>query len=95
MLAAIVFAILGLIELIVGLRFAFLLLGANPASAFVNWIYTWSAPLVAPFEGIFNQHAVTAGTGVVVHSVFDWTALIALLVYAIIGGILGRLLAGV
>lgn len=95
MLGAIVYAITGLIEVIVGLRFAFLLLGANPASAFVNWIYTWSAPLVAPFESIFNQHAVTTGAGVVVHSVFDWTSLIALIIYAVIGGIIGRLLSGV
>lgn len=95
MLGAIVYAIVGIVELIVGLRFVFLLLGANPTAPLVNWIYTWSSPLVAPFEGIFNQHAIATGTGVVVHSIFDWTALIALIVYALIGGIIARLLSNV
>lgn len=95
MLGAIVYAILGVIELIVGLRFVFLLLGANPSAPLVNWVYTWSGPLVAPFDGIFNQHPVAAGAGVVVHSVFDWTGLIALIVYALVGGIIARLLSGI
>ena len=92
MLGGLVYAIFGFIELLVGLRFVFLLLGANPVSPFVSWIYTWSEPLVVPFSGIFGQHAVITSAGVVVHSVLDWTTLIALIIYAAAGGILGRLL---
>ncbi len=94
MLAAIVSAIVGVIEGLVALRFVFRLLGANPSNAFVDWIYQWSTPLVSPFAGIFGRNATISGQGFVTQSVFDWTALIALVVYAIIGGIVIRLVGG-
>jgi hypothetical protein len=85
MIASLIYIVVGFIELLIGFRFVLLLLGANPASGFVSWIYSWSQPFVAPFYGIFGQHSATAtGTGVVVQSVFDWTALIALVVYGFI-----------
>ena len=84
--------IFGAIELIIGLRFFFLLLGVNPSASFVSWIYSLSGPLVAPFTGIFGA-ATTASSGAVVHSVFEPAAIVALVVYAAVGGILLRLLA--
>ena len=42
MIARIIAAIIGFIEIIIGLRFIFLLIGANPNSQFVSWIYDWS-----------------------------------------------------
>lgn len=91
MIARIVTIILGVISLIVGLRFVFLLLGANPSSQFVSWIYDWSQPFVAPFAGIFGQSSTVAaaGQGIVTQSIFDWTALIALVIYGIIGAVVG------
>ncbi|HJQ08749.1 MAG TPA: hypothetical protein VJ836_04695 [Candidatus Saccharimonadales bacterium] len=84
MIAAIVYILVGFIEILVGFRFLFKLLGANPASALVGWVYDLSGPLVAPFAGIFGQNAATVpGTG----SVFEWTTLIALLFYGFIGAI--------
>jgi hypothetical protein len=91
MVGMIIYVFLGLIELLLGLRFVFLLLGANPASAIVGWVYSWSGIFTAPFAGIFGQTATTAGPGVVSQSVFDWTTLIALIVYGLIGAILGNL----
>lgn len=91
MIGTIIYVIGGVIETLVGLRFVFRLLGANPDNAFVGWIYDWSTPLVAPFAGIFGQTATVAGAGVVTASVFDWTALIAFIIYALIFGLLGRL----
>lgn len=70
-----------------GLRFIFLLFGANPATPFVRWIYSTSSPFIAPFNGIFG-HATVAPAGTVVHSVFDPSTLIALAVYGIVGVIL-------
>lgn len=90
MIAGILYAIVGFIEVLLGLRFLFRLLGANPGSAFVELIYDWSTPLVTPFAGIFGQEATVTGPGVVTQSVFDWTALIALIVYALIGAVLVR-----
>lgn len=96
MLGALAYAIVGFIELLLGLRFILLLLGANPGSIFVSWIYTWSEPFAAPFADIFGRHSVTStGIGVVTTSVFDWTTLIALVIYALIGGVIARLLANV
>jgi YggT family protein len=91
MVAAIIYAIGGIIEALIGLRFLFRLLGANPNSDFVELIYNWSTPLVQPFAGIFGQNAeLVAGPDIVATSVFDWTALIALLVYALIIGLITR-----
>lgn len=94
MFVGIISAIFGFIEALLALRFVFRLLGANPDNVFVNWIYDWSTPLAAPFAGIFGQDATVAGPGVVTQSVFDWTALIALVVYGLIGGLILRLLGG-
>jgi hypothetical protein len=91
MFAGLIYVVGVFVEFLVGLRVLFLLLGANPANAFVHWIYTWSSPFVAPFSGIFGQHnATVAGQGVVVTSVFDWTGLIAFIVYGFIVGALGH-----
>lgn len=95
MMAGILSAVVGFISTLVALRFVFRLLGANPANVFVNWVYDWSSPLVAPFAGIFGQDAaVVEGPGLVTPSVFDWTALIALIVYALVGGLIIRLVSG-
>lgn len=88
MVSGILYTIVGIIEGLVGLRIILRLLGANPGSLIVDWIYGWSTPLVAPFAGVFGQEATVAGPGVVTQSVFDWSALVALLVYGIIGALL-------
>lgn len=91
MLTGIITAIIGVIEVLVGLRFVFLLLGANPANGFVSVVYDWSTPLVQPFAGIFGQSAEVTGRGAVVPSVFDWTALIAFVVYGLLAIVISRL----
>lgn len=91
MITSIIYGIGGFIEGIIGLRFLLRLLGANPATDFVRWIYDWSTPFVRPFAGIFGQNASVTGRGVVTSSVFDWSALIALLVIGLIVGVLGNM----
>jgi hypothetical protein len=85
--AAIISFIFGAIELLLGLRFVFLLLGANPMAPFVLWVYNTSNPIIVPFAGILGR-ATTAPTGVVVHGIFDPSTLIALIICAAVGGIL-------
>jgi hypothetical protein len=89
-MAAIISLVFGFIELLVGLRFIFLLLGANPSAWFVMWVYNTSAPLVTPFAGILGHPTtVPAGAaGAIVHSVFDPSTLVAFIVYAVVGGII-------
>jgi uncharacterized protein YggT (Ycf19 family) len=93
MISAIIYAIGGIIEALIGLRFLLRLLGANPNAGFVQWIYDWSTPLVAPFAGIFGQQATITGEGVVTTSVFDWSAMIAFIIYGIVVYILVRVFA--
>lgn len=74
----IVWFITGVIVSIVALRFALLLLGANRGADFTDFIYSTSAPLVAPFVGIFGEP--TYG-----QSVFEISSLLAAVVYLLIG----------
>lgn len=97
-MAGIISAIFGAVELVVGFRFIFLLFAANPAASFVNWIYSVSSPLVAPFAGVLGQSTTVPSTGIAVstgvRSVFEPSSLVALVVYAAIGVVLVRLFGG-
>jgi YggT family protein len=88
---SIVSLIFGLIELSIGLRFLFLLLGASAQSSLVAWIYSVTQPLVTPFTAIFG-HSTAAAPGTLAGSVFEPASLIALIVYGIIGGFILRML---
>ncbi len=95
MISRIIYGVGGFIEALVALRFALRLLGADANNAIVSWIYAWSTPIVAPFSGIFGQDAtVVHGVGTVATSVFDWTALVALVAIGIVVGVLGVFLGG-
>jgi YGGT family len=78
----IVWFIVGVIEVSLLLRFVLKLLGANPASGFVDFIYTFTGVLTAPFDNIFGVSNTTSGT---VDSVFEPSILVAAIVYALIG----------
>lgn len=83
---SILYIVFSIVEFLVGFRFLFRLLGANPANTFVAWIYSLSGPLVAPFQGIFGAPAITPGTAV--QGVFELASLIALIVYGILAAVL-------
>jgi hypothetical protein len=74
----VVYFVLGVLEVIMGLRFIFRLLGANPDSDFVMVLYNLSLVFVTPFNGIFNDQAIGR------ISVFEVSTLIAMLIYALI-----------
>ena len=80
--------VLGVLEVILGLRLLFRLLGANTDNGFITFLYSLSHIFVVGFNGIFNDQALG-------RSVFEVSTLIAMLVYALIAwGIvsLGRVL---
>jgi hypothetical protein len=84
----ITYFVLGVLEVILLLRFLFRLLGANQGSAFVMLLYNLSHVFVGPFNGIFNDQALGK-------SVFETSTLVAMIVYALLAwGIvsLGRVL---
>ena len=67
-----------LIATIIALRFALKLLGASPQAEFVGFIYGVTAPLVAPFRGIFPDTAQG-------FFVFEPSSLVAMVIYLLIG----------
>lgn len=76
----VIYYILGLLEIMLGLRFIFMLLGANPRSGFTSFLYSVSGIFIAPFSGIFSPMSTT---GLASRSVFDPAAIIAMLIYAL------------
>ncbi len=78
----IVWYIVGLIEVLIAIRFILKVFGANPNSSFVDFIYNITGVLTAPFDSIFR---VTSSTSGIVHSVFEPSILVAAAVYGLIG----------
>jgi len=74
----IIWFLVGIVETLLAFRFVFELLGANPASGFTQLVYTFSYPFAEPFRSIFG---ITAVGG----SVFDWSLIIAAIVYLLLG----------
>ncbi|NLK68850.1 MAG: YggT family protein [Clostridiaceae bacterium] len=85
----VIYYILGLLEVLLGLRFLFMLLGANPRSGFTSFIYAITGIFIAPFSGIFSPFSTT---GLASRSVLDPATLIAMAIYALIAWGIVRLL---
>jgi len=75
---AIISFLLCVLEIILALRFVFRLLVANPYSAFVAALYSFSYIFAAPFSDIFTNPALGRG------SVLEVSTLVAMLIYALI-----------
>lgn len=84
----VIYFLLGVLEVIMALRFIFKLLGANAGNGFVSFLYNLSYVFVAPFNSMFTNPSVG-------RIVFEITTLIAMLIYALVAwGLvwLGRLI---
>ena len=79
-----IYWIFGLIEGLIAIRFVLKALGANPSAGFAEFIYAITAPLVAPFVGLFGN---PTGQG----SVLEMASIVALIVYALLAWLLSRL----
>ena len=75
---AVVGFIVGVVDILIAARFLGKLFGASSQSAFVNFIYQVSGPMVAPFTGIFGNSVSRTNT-------FETASLVAIVVYAVIG----------
>ena len=73
----IVWYILDVLEVLLALRFILKLLDANTGAAFTRFIYDFSGVFTLPFESVFR---VTQVSG----SIFEWTTILAMLVYWLI-----------
>jgi YggT family protein len=83
--AMITYLVVGVVEALIIIRVTLKLLAANPSSGFVRFIYNVSAPLVAPFQGIFP-------TPVTQNSVLELSAFVAIAAYALIAWVIVRLI---
>jgi hypothetical protein len=79
-----VYWVFGLIEGLIVIRFVLKALGANPSAGFAEFIYGITAPLVAPFYGLFGNPSAQG-------SVLELHSLVALIVYGLLAWLLGKL----
>jgi len=84
----VVWYILGILECLLAFRFVLKLLGANPTAGFSSFIYGVSQPFAAPFLNVFKVSKVEG-------SIFEWTTLLAMIVYWLVAmGIIRLLVMG-
>jgi len=76
--------ILGILEALLAFRFVLKLLGANPGAGFTNFIYGVSYPFANPFLSVFRMTKVAG-------SIFEWTTLLAMIVYGLVAWAIVRL----
>jgi len=77
-LARVVSFVFGAIEVLIAMRFVLQLLGANAETGFVSFIYDLSSIFMAPFNAVLTTTTASGAT-------LEWSALVALAVYALIG----------
>lgn len=82
----IVWYVLSLLEVLLGFRFVLKLMGANPEAGFSSFVYALTWPFTAPFLAVFPRTVVQG-------SIFEWTTLLAMLVYWMIALAIVRLFA--
>jgi YggT family protein len=80
-----VWLVVGLIEALIAIRFVLKVLGANPAAGFASFIYNITYPLILPFIGLF-------GTPQAGGSVLELHSITALIVYALVGWLIAKVL---
>lgn len=81
-LANAVWYLLGFVEVLLAIRFVLKLLGANPKSGFVDFVYAASGIFTSPFRGIFSTPTTE---GDITTAFFETATVVAMVVYALIG----------
>jgi len=81
----VIWFIAGVINILIAIRFILLLLGANQSAGFVDFIYGITGAIVAPFVGIFGQPVFG-------QFMFDWSSVLAIVVYSLIAWGLAKLI---
>jgi len=77
----VVYYILGILEFLLAFRLVFKILGAEPNSGFVSFIYSVSRVLLVPFTAVFRSAATQ---GIETKAVLEPSTIIAMIVYALI-----------
>ncbi len=83
-LVQLVYLLFGVLEVLLLLRFALKALAANPQADFAAFVYGVTAPFLAPFVGLFGTPAANG-------AVLEPHTLVAIVVYALVGWLIARL----
>jgi hypothetical protein len=83
-LTQLVYWVFALVEGLILVRLILKVLGANPAAGLAQFIYGITTPLVAPFLGLFPNQTYQG-------SVLELSSVVALIVYALVAWLLGKL----
>ena len=83
-LTQVIWMLLGFLETVLALRFLFKLIGVNPANAFATLLYGFTDLFVTPFASLTRAPSAEG-------MVFEFSTLIAMLVYALVFYALERL----
>jgi len=81
----IVWYLLGVIEILLALRFVLKFIGANVSAGFTRFIYAVSSPLAGSFMNVVDPSQIG-------RSIFDWSIILAIIIYALIAWGLVKLL---
>ena len=79
--------VIGTVEVLLGLRVMLRILGANPGSNFISWLYSTTDQMLLPFWNIFPA-ATISGIYIV-----EFSTLFAMLAYAFFGWAIMKLIA--
>jgi hypothetical protein len=82
------YLVFGIVEGLLAIRLVLKLLGANPLAGFTNFIYGVTDFFMAPFRNLLPA----VGTGSSSGAVLETSVVIAIIVYALIGWVLARLI---
>jgi uncharacterized protein YggT (Ycf19 family) len=85
----VIWFLVGLMSILLAIRFVLLLTGANESAGFAQLIYGLTGWMVAPFAGLFGRpltYPGAASTGIV-----EFESLVAIVVYVLIGWLVTKL----
>ncbi len=83
-LTQLIYWVFALVEGLILIRLVLKVLGANQAAGFAQFIYGITGPMVAPFINLFSNPAYQ-------NSVLELSSIVALIVYALVAWLLGKL----
>lgn len=81
--------VVGIVEVLLVLRFIFKLFGASVAAPFVQWLYQTTQPLLNPFRNIFPVPEFEG------RFLIEFTTLVAIIVYMLFAYLMLELIAAV
>ncbi len=80
----IIYFLLGLVNILLLIRFFFRISGANPAAGIVSAVYSITNVFMAPFRFIFPTSQITS------QSYFEWSVLVAIVFYLLFAWIIRK-----